>query len=91
MRIIPLTLAQANELVSRLHRHHKPAIGHRFSIGIADDTGANIHGAAIVGRPVARMTNQYTVVEITRVVTDGKKNARNYILDTIILTCHTLR
>ena len=30
---IPLTLKQANELVANLHRHHKPEVGHRFSIG----------------------------------------------------------
>ena len=32
-------------------------------------------GVAVVGRPVARMTNQRTVVEVTRLCTDGTKNA----------------
>jgi hypothetical protein len=32
-------------------------------------------GAAIVGRPVARMTEQYAVAEVTRLVTDGTPNA----------------
>lgn len=73
MRVRPLTLAQANELVARLHRHHKPAQGHRFSIG-AEVDGVMV-GAAIVGRPVARGCDPYHTAEVTRLVTDGTKNA----------------
>lgn len=73
MRIVPLTLAQANDLVARLHRHHKPARGHRFSIGAVKD--GKLVGAAIVGRPVARKTPPYEVAEVVRLVTDGTKNA----------------
>jgi hypothetical protein len=74
LRIIPLELDEANDLVSRLHRHHKPAVGHRFSIGCVNDAG-QIVGAAIVGRPVARLTDYRSVLEVTRLVTDGTKNA----------------
>lgn len=74
LRILPLTLKQANELVARLHRHHKPVTGHRFSIGCADEN-AVLHGAAICGRPVARGCNPYLTLEVTRLVTDGTKNA----------------
>lgn len=74
MVIVPLTLKQANDIVRTLHRHHKPVIGHRFSLGLKDATGA-IVGAAIVGRPVARKTPQYEVAEVTRLVTNGHKNA----------------
>lgn len=75
LAVFPMTLKQANELVATLHRHHKPVVGHRFSIGACDlKTGSTV-GAAIVGRPVARMTDQYTQCEITRLVTDGSKNA----------------
>ena len=73
LRIVPLTLAQANKLVGSLHRHHKPVVGHRFSIGCAD--GERLIGAAIVGRPVARALDQYSIAEITRLVTDGTKHA----------------
>lgn len=48
--------------------------GHRFSIGCYDDDGI-CHGAAIVGRPVARKTDQFAVAEVTRLVTDGTANA----------------
>lgn len=73
MKIVPLTLAQANELVTNLHRHHKPVVGHRFSIGV-EHAGVLV-GAAIVGRPVARGCDPYKVAEVTRLVTDGTKNA----------------
>lgn len=73
MKVVPLTLKQANEVVFDLHRHHKPVVGHRFSIGIEKD--GEIVGAAIVGRPVAHMTDQYRVAEVTRLVTDGSRNA----------------
>lgn len=72
--IFPLTLREANSLVATFHRHHKPAVGHRFSIGVRDHDGVS-HGAAIVGRPVARAVDWRTTAEVTRLVTDGTKNA----------------
>lgn len=77
MKTIPLTLAQANELISAWHRHHKPAQGHRFSIGSLD--GVDIIGAAIIGRPVGRKTDQYLIAEVTRLVTNGHKNACSFL------------
>lgn len=73
MRVIPLTLRQANELIATLHRHHKPVVGHRFSLGAEKD--GKLVGACVVGRPVARAVNQYHVAEVTRLVTDGTRNA----------------
>jgi hypothetical protein len=73
MRIVPLTLKQANALVGQWHRHHKMAVGHRWSIGVEVD--GVLVGAVIVGRPVARMTPQYSVAEVSRCVTNGHKNA----------------
>lgn len=73
LRVVPLTLAEANCLVARWHRHHKPVVGHRFSLGVEAD--GKLVGAAIVSRPVARMTDQYRIAEVTRLVTDGTRNA----------------
>ena len=73
MKVVPLTLVQANELISRLHRHHKMVVGHRFSIGVENDEGELV-GACVVGRPVARLVDQYRIAEVTRLVTDGTKN-----------------
>lgn len=73
LEIKPLTLKQANQFVNDFHRHHKPCTGHRFSIGVYE--GDKMVGAAICGRPVARKSPQYEWVEVSRLVTDGTKNA----------------
>ena len=74
LRVVPLTLRQANELVLSWHRHHKPVQGHRFSLGLVDEDG-EYRGAAICGRPVARLAGDpQEVLEVTRLVTDGVKN-----------------
>lgn len=77
MQILPLTLSQANALVSTLHRHHKPCVGHRFSLGCVKD--GQVVGAAICGRPVARRIDQYKTLEVSRLVTDGTKNACSFL------------
>jgi hypothetical protein len=73
MKVVPLDLRDLNALVDSLHRHHKPVQGHRFSIGI--ECGGKLVGGASVGRPTARMTDHRKVLEVTRLVTDGTKNA----------------
>ncbi len=73
MTVVHLELADLNALVARLHRHHKPVQGHRFSIGV--EHRGKVVGGAAVGRPTARLTDQKRVVEVTRLVTDGTKNA----------------
>ncbi len=56
------------------HRHHQPCQGHRFSIGAVDESGI-LHGACIIGRPVARLAGDPAkVLEVTRLVTDGTFN-----------------
>jgi hypothetical protein len=73
LQIRPIELKAANAFVAQHHRHHKPVIGHRFSISAVDEFG--IHGVAIVGRPVARGCDASTTLEVTRLCTDGTKNA----------------
>jgi hypothetical protein len=73
--VVPLELAEANRLVAQWHRHHQPNQGHRFSLGVVDAAG-DLHGAAIVGRPVARLAGSpRDVLEVVRLVTDGTQNA----------------
>ena len=73
LRVAPVTLKQANQLVAELHRHHKPCPFHRFSLAVYD--GTRLCGVAICGRPVARMTRGDRVLEISRCATDGTRNA----------------
>lgn len=72
--VIPLPLAEANAFVAAHHRHHGTVVGHRFSLGVADQAGA-VRGVAIVGRPVARGLDDDLTLEVTRVATDGAKDA----------------
>ena len=67
-----ISLQEANDLVRNLHRHHKPVVGHKFSIGLYDYF--DLRGAAIVGRPVSRHLDDGCTLEITRCATDGVKN-----------------
>ena len=36
LELIPMTLREANAFVEQHHRHHKPVVGHKFSIGVSD-------------------------------------------------------
>ncbi|MFL0459102.1 XF1762 family protein [Kytococcus sedentarius] len=75
LHVIPLELSEANRIVAAWHRHHQPSQGHRFSLGAIDNDGV-IHGAAIIGRPVARLAGTpRDVLEVVRLVTDGHPNA----------------
>ncbi|MBA0086143.1 MAG: hypothetical protein HRJ53_14240 [Acidobacteria bacterium Pan2503] len=74
LRIIPITHLQANEFVRTHHRHHRPTVGCILCIGLADDDEELI-GVAIMGRPVSRVLDDGTTIEITRLCTDGSKNA----------------
>lgn len=71
--MIPLTFAEANELVRQWHRHHKPVPGMKFAVGVEHES--NVVGAAIVSRPTARMSDDGWTLEVTRCVTNGTKNA----------------
>lgn len=71
---MPVTFAQACAFVRDWHRHHRPPQGHKFSIGVADQDNVLV-GVAVVGRPVARMLDDGLTLEVTRVATDGTRNA----------------
>ena len=88
MRIVPLTLAEANQLVSRLHRHHKPVVGHRFSLGCERD--GHLVGAVIVGHPVSRHATLRETCEVTRLVTDGTRNACSMLYQAAARVCREM-
>lgn len=65
-------LAEANAYVAMHHRHSRPVLSARFSIGITD--GEAIRGVAICGRPVARSLQDGWTLEVNRLATDGATN-----------------
>lgn len=77
LRVVPITLREANTYVAKLHRHHPPVTGMRFAIGA--DLNGSLVGVAIVGRTVARMLDDGTTAEVTRVCTDGTPNACSFL------------
>lgn len=74
---IPLTLAEANRFIAQHHRHHKPVVGHKFSIGAVKSD--QLVGVAIVGRPVSRIRDDGMTLEVTRLTTDGTRNACSFL------------
>src|ERR1700682_392696 len=74
LSILPAELSDAKAFVSLHHRRHTPVTGHRWSAKVVDEN-ATVRGVAIVGRPMARMTDQRGVVEAIRVATGGCANA----------------
>ena len=80
----PCSRDQANMLVTKWHRHHKPVhpLHARFQIA-ASDTAGVIVGVAIVGRPSARMNCDGKTVEVLRVATDGTRNACSFLLGAV--------
>jgi hypothetical protein len=65
-RIVPLTLKQANDFVEAYHRHSSRTSndGGKFAIGL--DLGGQLVGAAIVGRPIARLLQLPGTAELLR-------------------------
>lgn len=74
LRAVPITLRAANAYVAENHRHHGPTVGHKFSIGCADEEGRLV-GVVIVGRPVSRHYDDGFTAEVLRLCTDGTRNA----------------
>ena len=78
MTVIPITLKTANEFVRRHHRHHNKVQGCKFCIGVIDEN-ETLRGVAIVGRPVSRHLDNGTTAEVTRLCTDGCRNACSFL------------
>lgn len=77
LELVPISLKEANAFVEQHHRHHKPVVGHKFSVAVSD--GGTIVGVAIVGRPVSRYLDDGWTLEVTRLCTDGTKNACSFL------------
>lgn len=79
-RVIPVSLAQANELVKDLHRHHEPMTFHTASIGALHRDDDRVIGAAILQRPCSTVQDDTVTTEVARLVTDGTANACSFLL-----------
>ena len=77
LELVPISLKEANAFVAQYHRHHKPVVGHKFSVAASD--GEKIVGVAIVGRPVSRYMDDGWTLEVNRLCTDGTRNACSFL------------
>lgn len=79
LRVVPISLEEANAFVAKHHRHHSPVVGHKFSVAVAanliDSEPLLVCGVAVVSRPVSRVLDDGWTLEITRCCTDGSANA----------------
>ena len=77
LELHPISLKDANAFVARVHRHSAPVVGHKFSICAQVD--GVVVAVAIVGRPLARKLDNGATLEVTRLASDGTRNACSFL------------
>ena len=77
LHAMPISFDDAAAFVREYHRHHTPPVGHKFSI--AAMAGDELVGVVIVGRPVSRMRDDGLTLEVTRLCTNGHRNACSFL------------
>lgn len=83
-----MDLKSANAFVAVLHRHSDPVVGHKYSQGAV--LNGQIVGVAITGRPVNRIRDDGWTLEVTRLCTDGTKNACSFLYGAAARACFAL-
>lgn len=61
---VPMTQREAKAFVASFHRHNKKPKGALFQLGASD--GDRLVGVGIAGRPVSRILDDGTTIEVTR-------------------------
>ncbi len=69
MNLVAMGLREANAFVALHHRHNRPVVGAKFSLGAMH--GGGLVGVAIAGRPVARHLDDGSTLEALRVCTSA--------------------
>lgn len=77
LSLVAIDLTEANAFIRAHHRHHGEVVGHKFSLGAVKNN--RIVGVAVVGRPVARGRDDGLTLEVTRLCTDGARNACSFL------------
>lgn len=74
LKVIPVSIKEAQEFIDKNHRHHKKPVGHKFSIAVTD--GESLVGVGVAGRPVSRFNARENTLEVYRLcVLEGFNNA----------------
>ncbi len=72
-----ISFKAACEYIDTYHRHHKKPCGWKFGLAAYQDNV--LVGIAVVGRPVARKLDDGETIEVTRLCTNGAKNACSFL------------
>jgi len=67
LHAFPISIKDANIVVSQWHRHARPVLSAKFSVGCVCD--GELVGVAIAGRPVSRYLDDGLTIEVNRVCT----------------------
>jgi hypothetical protein len=76
VKLVPISIREANRYVLYWHRHNEPTQGALFALGAEKD--GELVGVAIIGRPPQGLQDGRTV-EIRRVCTNGTRNACSFL------------
>lgn len=90
IELTPITLREARSYVDLHHRHHRSPQGGIFAIAVSDSDALLVCGIAIVGRPVARNAQDGWTAEVTRVCTDGTRNACSMLYGAAWRACRAM-
>jgi hypothetical protein len=90
--LVPCTIQDARAFVVEHHRHHPAPRGGLFAVACAVPFPVDlaIVGVAIVGRPSARMLQDGWTAEVTRLATDGSRNACSLLYGAAWRACRAL-
>lgn len=77
MKAVALELKQANDFVERLHRHHDPVYRDKFRIGCEEN--GQLVGVVQLARPVSRVLDDGSTIEVVRLCTDGTPNVCSFL------------
>jgi hypothetical protein len=83
LHLVPISLADAKRYIAEQHRHNDPPTGHRVSVGIADEDG-RLRGVGVLGRPLARKSDDGVSAEVYRVATDGVPNGCSMLYGALV-------
>lgn len=74
LHLRPIRRDEAQDFVRRVHRHNRAPVGDLFRVAIENEERLLVC-VGIAGRPVARAYDDGWTVEVTRVASDGTRNA----------------
>lgn len=77
LQLVPCSVQDARAFILQNHRHHAPPLSGLFALAASLD--GEVVAVAIVGRPVSRMMQDDWTVEVTRLASDGSRNACSFL------------